>query len=236
MNNIVEQMLSDLKKISNPAKVKIYSGFFKTGPGQYGAGEIFWGVSAEGTKKVAKKYQDSLSLEELKKILSGRIHEGKVCALRVLVLQYEKLKKIKKEKKVVDFYLKNSALINNWDLVDLSAPKILGDYFFSREKKILFQLAKKKNLFQRRIAMVSTAEFIRRNDFVPTLRLAEILLSDKEDLIAKAVGWMLREVGKRDKKTLGNFLRKNKNKLPRVALRYAIEKFSPAEKKFWMKK
>jgi Predicted DNA alkylation repair enzyme len=218
---MLKYLINDLKKTGHKDKVLVFKRFFKTGKGEYGEGDKFLGIPVPEVRKVAKKYKN-LNLEDLKKLLKTEFHECRLCALMILRFQYE-VSENKKE--LVDFYLKNTRYINNWDLVDLSCQYILGNWFLDKDKKILYQLARSKNLWERRIAIISTFEFIRHNQFADTLKLSEILISDKHDLIHKAVGWMLREVGKRDKKVLRDFLDKHHQKMPRVMLRYAIEKF-----------
>jgi 3-methyladenine DNA glycosylase AlkD len=222
----------DLNKLRNPPKAKILAGFFKTGKGQYGEGDIFLGITVPDQRKIAKKYL-SLSFVNLQKLLASKIHEYRLVALLILVEQYQKASDQDKSK-IVKFYLKNSKNINNWDLVDLSAPKILGEYLSDKDKSILYKFAKAKNLWQKRIAIVATFSFIRKNNFDETLKIAEILLNDNHDLIHKAVGWMLREVGKKDLKVLEKFLQKHYKKMPRTMLRYAIEKFEEGERKKYL--
>jgi len=159
----------------------------------------------------------------LKELLKNKFHECRLCALMILRLQYEGFEN---KKELVDFYLRNTQYVNNWDLVDLSCEYILGNWLLDKDRKILYQLAKSKNLWERRIAIISTFEFIRHRQFIDILKLSEILINDNHDLIHKAVGWMLREVGKRDEKVLKDFLDKHYQKMPRVMLRYAIEKLS----------
>ena len=218
---MLKYLINDLKKIGNKDKVLVFKRFFKTGKGEYGEGDKFLGITVPEVRKVAKKYKN-LNLKDLEKLLKNEFHECRLCALMILRFQYE-ISENKKE--LVDFYLKNTRYINNWDLVDLSCQYILGNWFLDKDKKILYQLARSKNLWERRIAIISTFEFIRHNQFADTLKLSEILISDKHDLIHKAVGWMLREVGKRDKKVLINFFDQHHQKMPRVMLRYAIEEF-----------
>lgn len=236
---IVDELIVDLVKLKNPAKAKILAGFFKTGEGEYGAGDIFWGLTAEQIKRVAKKYQDVISLPGVAVLLSSKVHEQRVCAMRILVYAYEKFDKLSDErgrKRIFDFYLKHTGGINNWDLVDLSASQIVGGYLLDKDKRILYRLARSEDLWERRIAILATFWFIRNGKYADTLAIAEILLADKHDLIHKAVGWMLREVGKRDKKTEINFLEKHAARMPRTMLRYAIEKFPPAERKRWLRR
>ena len=229
---MLDQIKRDLSQLSNPEKAKKLSGFFKTGKGQYGEGDIFLGIPVPEQRKVAKRYID-LPLNDLQNLLSSKIHEHRLTALLILVSKYEKADNSGKDE-IFSFYLKNTQNINNWDLVDLSAPKIVGDYLFNKDKSILFKLAKSNNLWERRIAILSTFKFIRNNDFEDALSISEILLHDEHDLIHKAVGWMLREIGKRDQEIEERFLSKYCMQMPRTMLRYAIEKFDENKRKFYL--
>lgn len=231
-SKLLTQLKKDLLKISNFEKAKNLSWFFKTGKGQYGEGDVFLGISVPDQRIVARKYID-LSLQDLEELLSSKFHEHRLVALIILVNKY---KKAKDKKEITDFYLKNTKKVNNWDLVDSSAGYILGDYLLDKDKKILYKLAISDNIWERRIAIIATQGFIRSHKFEDTLRIAEILLSDKHDLIHKAVGWMLREVGNRDLKTELKFLDEHYQKMPRTMLRYAIEKFDKDKREFYMKK
>ena len=184
----------ELKKLGDSKQAKLLSGFFKTGKREYGEGDIFLGIKVPVQRKVAKKYTD-LSLKDTQDLLNSKIHEHRLVALLILI---EKYKKSEKKKEIIDIYLKNTKNINNWDLVDLSAPQILGDYLLDNNRNILYTLAKSKNLWEKRISIVSTWTFIRENQLDDTLKISEILLTDNHDLIHKAVGWMLREVGKKN--------------------------------------
>jgi len=230
---MINEIKKDLEELKNQAKAKLLSGFFKTGKGEYGEGDVFLGISVPQQRQVAKDYLN-LSLVDLQKLLSYKIHEYRLVALLILVGQYNKYENLRK--KIVDFYLKNTKNINNWDLVDLSSHKILGHYFFNKNRKILYKLVRSKNLWERRIAILSTAYFISQNQFKDTLKIAGILLNDEHDLIHKAVGWMLREVGKRDQPTEERFLKKHYQKMPRTMLRYAIERFDEKKRQFYLKK
>jgi len=227
-------VLSELKKVASKEKIAIYQRFFKTGKGEYGEGDVFLGVAVPETRKVARKFKH-LSLEGLKSPLSSRFHEERLCALLVLVEKFEKASG-EDQKEIYDFYMSNAKYINNWDLVDSSAPKIPGEYLLNRQRKILYSLAKSSDLWERRISILSTFAFIKQNDLDDTFKLSEFLLNDNHDLIHKAVGWMLREAGKRDKAKLAEFLEKHAKKMPRTMLRYSIEKFSEKERKEFMKK
>ena len=229
---MLDQIKRDLSKLSNPEKAKKLSGFFKTGKGEYGEGDIFLGISVPEQRKVAKRYLD-LPLSDLQELLSSKIHEHRLTALLILVSKYGKTNNSGKEE-IFRFYLKNTENINNWDLVDLSAPKIIGDYLFNKDTSILFKLAKSDNLWERRIAILSTFKFIRNNDFEDALSISELLLHDEHDLIHKAVGWMLREIGKRDQEIEERFLSKYYMQMPRTMLRYAIEKFDENKRKFYL--
>ena len=223
----------DFKKLSRPADALILQRFFKTGPGEYGEGDIFAGIKVPPCRELAKKYKD-LSFGDLQKLIRSPIHEERTIALMILSLQFKKADEVQ-QTKIYKFYFKNVKGINNWDLVDGSAPYIVGPYLEERDHKILYKLARSKNLWEKRIAMLSTFHFIRQKDFADALKIAEILLHDKHDLMHKAVGWMLREIGNRDLATEKKFLNKHAATMPRTALRYAIEKFPEAERKKYMK-
>ena len=227
---MIDELKKDLEKLSNKKKAKILSGFFKTGKGDYGEGDIFLGVVVPEQRKIASKY-NNLEFKDMQELLSSKIHEHRLTSLIILNNKY---KKASDRKEIVEFYLKNTKNINNWDLVDISAPKILGDYFFDRDKKRLYDLAKSNNLWEKRIAVLSTFWFIKNNKFDDSLKIAEILLYDKHDLIHKAVGWMLREIGKRDSEVEEKFLNKYYKKMPRTMLRYAIEKFDDSKRRFYL--
>jgi 3-methyladenine DNA glycosylase AlkD len=224
----VEDLKKQLRLFADVEKATHLQGFFKTGKGQYGEGDIFLGVIVPNTRIVAKKFVD-LSFSEIKEILYSKIHEERLCALLLLVEKYKKADE-KGKKEVYGFYIKNAKQANNWDLVDLSAPKIVGEYLLNKDKKILYKFARSKNLWEKRIAIISTYTFIKNNKYKDTFKIAKILMNDKHDLIHKAVGWMLREIGKMSQKDEETFLFKYYKKMPRTMLRYAIEKF-PEEKR-----
>jgi 3-methyladenine DNA glycosylase AlkD len=210
--------------------------FFKTGPGQYGAGDVFWGLSVPEMRSLAKEYYN-LDLKDVTILLASEIHELRLIGLTILVEKYQKAKIEAERKLIYKFYLKYRAAANNWDLVDLSVYKIMGNYLVRnpQERSILYKLIKSKNMWDRRLAMVSTMAFIRQGESEDVLNLAEALLNDKEDLMHKASGWMLREFGKRDEQMLTNFLDKNISKMPRTMLRYAIEKFEETKRQKYLK-
>jgi 3-methyladenine DNA glycosylase AlkD len=226
---------TQLKKFAKSKRAKNLSRFFKTGKGEYGEGDKFIGVVVPQIREIAKTNQE-IPLTQINKLISSKIHEYRLTALLILTYKYTKANEVLK-KQIVEFYLKNINFINNWDLVDLSSPKILGNYFFNNPgKDILFKLANSKNLWERRIAVLSTFEFIKNNSFQDSIKISEILLNDKQDLIHKAVGWMLREIGKRNLKTEKEFLLKHHKQMPRTMLRYAIEKFDQKDRDFYLKK
>lgn len=219
----LSQLLRDLNQLKNSEKAKDLSRFFKTGKGQYGEGDKFLGVMVPQQRQVAKEYVN-LALTDILKLLKSKYHEHRFTALEILVMQFESGDE-KQRKNIFNFYIKNSHLINNWDLVDTSAPYIVGEYLLDKNRSILYKLAKSKNIWQRRIAIVATFAFIRNNEFKDTLAISKLLLSDQHDLIHKAVGWALREVGKKNKAVLKKFLSSHTKSMPRTTLRYAIEKF-----------
>lgn len=281
MSKLLE-LKKELRQIADPKRAEISQGFFKTGKGEYGEGDVFLGITVPQSRKIAVKFKN-LAFSEILELLKSKIHEERLIALLILVDNFDARDERAshnarasrdKQEKIYDFYLKNIKYINNWDLVDLSADKIVGGYLFSlgsvhslndssepggdtqtarkrvsrhtvgsssdlgsketvkssfREELhpilILTKLANSKNIWERRIAMVATYYFIKNGKFDATLKIAEILLSDNHDLIHKAVGWMLREVGKKDLKTELKFLNKHYRQMPRTALRYSIEKF-----------
>lgn len=236
---MLKNICSDLNNLKNPEKARDLQRFFKTGKGEYGEGDIFLGIVVPLQRRVAKKYLD-LSLDDLQKLLDSKIHEYRLTALFILVAKF---KKAENKKEIVDFYLKNTKNINNWDLVDLSAPNILGEYLVDKNRSILYKLVRSIIIWERRIAVLATFAFIkkkqdcfsRNNNFDDSLKIAEILIDDKHDLIHKAVGWMLREVGKRDLKTEEDFLKKFYKKMPRTMLRYAIEKMDETKRQGYLR-
>jgi len=232
MTNRLKELRIEIKTLSNRETSKTMQWFFKTGKGEYGEGDVFAGLKVPTQRKLAGEFRD-LSLTDLKILLNSPVHEERLISLFILVDKYEKGDE--QEKKVIfSFYLKNRKGINNWDLVDLSAPKIIGKHLLTQDKILLFKFAMSKNLWERRIAVLSTYEFIRNNDFKTTLKIAELLLEYEHDLIHKAVGWMLREIGKRDLQAEEKFLKIHYKKMPRTMLRYAIEKFPETKRKKYL--
>ena len=225
---MLNQLIKDLQDHANSEKAKIYQRFFKTEKGEYGEGDIFLGLTMPEQRAITKKYFD-LSLPKLQKLLDSKIHEHRMAVGIILTHKYKK-----DPEEIFAFYLKNAKKFNNWDLVDITCPRIVGNFLLDRDKKPLYQLVQSENLWEKRIAMVSTYAFIKHNQFEDTLAISELLLKDKHDLIHKAVGWMLREVGKKDKLVLDNFLRQHYKDLSRTTLRYAIEKHSENERKKWL--
>ena len=227
-----EDIVEDLDKLKDPEKARVLSRFFKTGKGEYGEGDIFLGIPVPLQRKVARKYP-GLSLEDAQGLLSSKIHEHRLVALLILIFKYRRSDG-KGKSEIFDFYLKNTSGIN-WDLVDLSAQHIIGDYLLMSDRSLLQKLAQSKNFWERRIAIMSTFAFIRNQQFEDTLRIAAMLVHDKHDLIHKAVGWMLREVGKRDGEQLERFLKKYSGVMPRTMLRYSIERFDEDKRKAYLK-
>lgn len=222
----------ELAKFSSVKRKKTNEWFFKTGKGQYGEGDKFIGVSMPDIRKVARQFKD-LSLSDVLKILNSKIHEERMLALCILVLKFEDGDE-KEKARLYKIYLANVKYINNWDLVDVTCPQIVGGYLSDKPRSILIKMAKSKNLWEKRIAIISTYTFIRAGQFNDTLEISNLLLQDSHDLIHKAVGWMLREVGKKDVKVLEKFLNQHYKSMPRTMLRYAIEKFEDKKRKAYL--
>lgn len=224
-NNLSDKLIKEINALKNPDKARHHMHFFKCGKGQYGEGDLFLGVTVPEIRKIAKKYFRDINLNEIEPIINSKYHELRLTALLILTYKMEKPKDNHCKKLIFDFYIKHINCVNNWDLVDLSANKILGEYLFDKDRNILFQLARSNHLWKQRIAIIATFNFIRKGDFSDTLNIAEILLDHKHDLIHKAVGWMLREIGKRNLEAEIEFLNRHYKSMPRTMLRYAIEKF-----------
>ncbi len=240
---MIQGIKKDLRRVAGKDKAKVLAGFFKTGKGEYGEGDKFLGVIVPEQRRIAKKYL-ATPLPVLQKLLASEYHEERLTALLILVEQYKRADD-KNKKIIFNFYLKNISRVNNWDLVDLSAPNIIGDYLFTLSKveglnyskKILLKLAKSKNLWSRRVVVLATFTFIKNNQFREILDLTEFLIfkqKEKHDLLYKALGWMLREMGKHDLKVLENFLNNQASQLPRVTLRYAIERLPEPKRKRYL--
>jgi len=229
----LNELQYEIKKNADPQKAVVLQRFFKTGKGQYGEGDLFYGIMVPVQRSLAKKFKE-LSLNEIKKLLNSRVHEERLIGLLILVEQFRKGDDKLKED-VFTFYHLNRKSINNWDLVDLTADRISGAYLFDKDKSLLYKLAESKNIWERRIAIMSTFHFIKNHGFDDTLGISEKLLYDKHDLIQKAVGWMLREIGKRDLNTEEEFLLKHYKTMPRTMLRYAIEKFPENKRQSYLK-
>ncbi len=223
---------NQLRAIADPATARISQGFFKTAPGQYGEGDIFLGIKVPILRGLVKIFRNT-PLEVIAKLLKSKFHEERLFALLLLIDFYQHGDDSSKEG-AYDLYLTHTLFINNWDLVDVSAPNIVGDFLSTRSRQPLYQLVASDSLWERRIAIISTFCFIRRNEFTDTLLISKQLLSDSHDLIHKAVGWMLREVGKRDQATEEEFLRAHYHSMPRTMLRYAIERFPETRRKQYL--
>ena len=222
-----------MQELVDPKKAKILEGFFKTRPGEYGEGDRFLGVNVPSLRGIAKKYK-GLTFSEIDQLLSSPVHEERLTSLLVLVQKYSKSQEYEK-KEIVEYYLRNASRINNWDLVDLSAPQILGAFLLSeKNRRVLYKFSKSKNLWERRISIITTLAFIRNDQFDDALEISAILLNDKHHLIHKAVGWMLREVGNRNISREELFLREHYRNMPKTMLRYAIEKFPDRRRRAYL--
>jgi 3-methyladenine DNA glycosylase AlkD len=252
-----EIIIKDLQKYGSEEQAAHLSQFFKTGKGQYGEGDIFIGLKVPVSGEITKKYWEVASLEDIDTLLSSPYHEVRLVALLMLLTQYNNNKKIAKKKdsakaliatckmkECIDFYLSHTKNINNWDLVDLTCYKLLGDYLggsnmlsgklLPPDKSVLYQLVKSKNMWERRISIVTCISFIRSGECSDAIAISELLLNDKEDLMHKAVGWILREVGKANQDLLDQFLSEHSTEMPRTMLRYAIEKYPEAQRQKWL--
>jgi len=229
----LEEARSRLASLGDGAKASAMQRFFKTGPGEYGEGDRFLGVSVPQVRSLARACSGA-SLRSTARLLRSRVHEERLLALLVMV---EKFSRGDEEERgrIYELYLENAKYVNNWDLVDLTAPRIVGEYLLRRDKRVLLSLARSLNLWERRISIVSTLAFVKRGDFAYALRVARELLADGEDLIHKAVGWVLREVGKRDMELEEGFLRRHYDRIPRTTLRYAIERFPERKRLAYLK-
>lgn len=223
-----------LRQAAEPGRAPILQRFFKTGPGEYAEGDVFLGVTVPRIRKLVRRFED-MPLPAVKRLLRSRIHEERLLALLIMVRQYqcgdENLRA-----RVFHLYLDNLKWINNWDLVDVTAEHVIGAHLANRDRRLLYELAAAPGLWHRRVAVLATFHFIRRGDFADTLRLAARLLEDERDLIHKAVGWMLREVGNRDRAAEEAFLRKHLKRMPRTMLRYAIEKFPERQRQAYLRR
>jgi 3-methyladenine DNA glycosylase AlkD len=229
----IQKIKKRLEQIANKEKAEFLQQFFKTGPGEYGEGDVFIGVKVPDLRNVAKDFRD-MAIKDVIVLLESAVHEERLLALLILVSKYAKGNETAK-KEIYKLYLNKTKFINNWDLVDVTAHHIVGDYLMNKNKDTLFSLARSEDLWERRIAIIATFYFIRNERYEETLKIAKTLLDDKEDLIHKAVGWMLREVGKKDMATEETFLKQHYKEMPRTMLRYAIEKFPEPKRQKYLK-
>ena len=220
----IKDLQKQIKQHQNPARAKSNLWFFKTGKGEYGEGDKFLGLIMAQQRALAKKFVD-LQLADLIPLVKSPWLEERMIGLLILTYKFPKAK-VKEKKQIFDFYIKYRQAVNNWDLVDLTAPRVVGEYLVDKDRSILMKYAKSKDLWEKRIAILATFSFIKRGDFQDSLKIAKILLLDKHDLIHKAIGWMLREIGKKDQAVEEAFLREYYKKMPRTMLRYSIEKFA----------
>ncbi len=234
--DIKSEIISALEEQINAEKAAFYPKFFKTGPGEYGEGDLFMGVTVPDQRKIARKFYNKISPDEIVGLLQDKRHECRLTALFILVLQYDKSSTAEMRQQIVDIYLNNIEYVNNWDLVDSSAYQILGRHLWDRDRSILYEFAESDELWKERISIIATLYFIRKNDFDDTLKMAELLIYHSHDLIHKAVGWMLREAAKRDIKRVREFLDQHYKVMPRTMLRYAIERFDEDLRQSYLKR
>jgi 3-methyladenine DNA glycosylase AlkD len=229
-----EKIEKELKKVSPKEKADHDARFFKTGKGEYSEEDLFLGISNPDIHKVANRYREEISIEDTIYFLKHEIHEYRLLALDILKYRYEKGDQEQK-KEIVDIYLNSIEYVNNWDLVDLSAPYILGDYLLNREKDILYELAKSNNLWAQRIAIIATLAFIKEGKYEDSLKISQLLLNHQHDLIHKAIGWMLREIWKREPSVTEGFIKKHYENISRTTLRYAIERMKESKRQKFLK-
>lgn len=232
--NTIDNIIGELRSLATEEKRLFLPRFFKTGKGQYGEGDVFLGVVVPDTRKVAKAHKEATA-DTIEALLASEYHEVRLCGLLIMVLQQAKADE-QTRRRMFDFYLAHTDRINNWDLVDLTAPAIVGDYLADKPRDTLYRLAESPMLWENRIAMVSTLSLIRKGDQEDTYALATLFMSHSHDLMHKAAGWMLREAGKRNPRRLYKFVERHRARMPRTMLRYAIEKFSPEERKQLMRR
>jgi hypothetical protein len=234
MKQITKTITSELQALSNAEKREIFPKFFKAGKGEYGEGDRFLGVTVPNIRAIAKQYKN-ISLNEIRELMQSEWHEVRLCALLIMVEKSKKKDEALRQQ-LFDLYLSQTDRINNWDLVDLSCRFIVGEYLLDKSRDILYQLAQSPLLWDNRIAIVSTYAFIRKGQLEETYALSDLMMHHPHDLMHKAIGWMLREAGKRDANRLYNYVMSHRADMPRTMLRYAIEKFSPAERSILMKR
>lgn len=228
----MEQIIAELKALGNSEKQEVLSRFFKTGKGEYGEGDLFMGITMPQVRSVAKKHK-TMALSDVAKLLMSPWHEVRQCALFILILQFKRANR-EEQSTIVNCYLQHTAYINNWDLVDASAPYIIGTYLLDKPRDLLYRLAESESLWENRIAMIATWGLIKHNHLDDTYALATKFMHHSHDLMHKAVGWMLREAGKKDEKRLLNYIYEYGGQMPRTMLRYAIEKFEEAQRKIFL--
>ncbi len=229
----LSDLTKEMKQLAHPKKAQDQARFFKTGKGEYGEGDVFIGIKVPDLRKLSRKYKH-LDFKDLNLLIKSKKHEERQIALFILTLQYQKADRTL-QTKIYNYYLKNLKYINNWDLVDGSTPHIVGHYLKNKDKEILYTWAQTNHLWKKRMAIMATFDFIRNHQFADTLKIAQILLNDPHDLIHKAVGWMLREVGNRHETTLHKFLKHHYQQMPRTMLRYAIEKIKEDQRQDYLK-
>jgi 3-methyladenine DNA glycosylase AlkD len=235
MPSLYSTIHQSLKDVSLPEKAAFFPRFFKTGKGEYGEGDFFLGVTLPNQRTISKHFFKEADKATIEKLINSKWHEERLTGLFILILKYRADKKSGNEQQWIELYLSNLKGVNNWDLVDSSAAPILGDWLENRNKKILYDFAKSKDLWKNRISLIACLHFIKKGDLNDLLKISKILLPHKHDLIHKAMGWMLREGWKKDPERIENFLQENYLQIPRTALRYTIEKMSPEERQSWLK-
>lgn len=234
--SIIAKIKKELKQLSNKEKALILKRFFKTGASEYGEGDIFIGVTVPNQRIVAKKYYLEISFEELRELINSKIHEHRLCACIILIYKFKKTKVEAEKTKIYKFLIKNISKLNNWDLVDITCPKIIGSYIFNNKRELdkIYSWSKSNNLWLKRISILSLFYFIKKNEFNEVLTVIKTLLNDKHDLIHKANGWMLREIAKIDQALVEEFIIKHYANIPRTTIRYSIERFDEKKRKYYL--